>query len=125
LFTISDSSPNYITSIDLSYDDFGGTLTINITVKDTSGIELASNSRTYTGFSTVKDTSKGTNWGIVAAAIIVPLVVLLIPVLLVGQIQQRRNMKAIAKRLSSRLKEEQDRERRLKKHQLQISQKNR
>ncbi|MDE5949930.1 MAG: hypothetical protein K2G54_03570 [Malacoplasma sp.] len=125
LFTISDSSPNYITSIDLSYDDFGGTLTINVTVKDASGLELATNSRTYTGFSTVKDTSKGTNWGIVAAAIIVPLVVLLIPVLLVGQIQQRRNMKAIAKRLSTRLKEEQEREKRLKKHQLLLSQKNR
>ncbi|MDE6562958.1 MAG: hypothetical protein K2J98_01590 [Malacoplasma sp.] len=125
LFTISDSSPNYITSVDLSYDDFGGTLTINIVVKDADGVELARNSRTYTGFSTIKDTSKGTNWGIVAASIIVPLVVLLVPVLLIGQIQQRRNMKAIAKRLSSRLKEEQDREKRLRKHQLQMSQKNR
>lgn len=125
LFTISDSSPNYITTIDLSYDDFGGTLTVNIIVKDAAGTELASNSRTYTGFLTVRDTSKGTNWGIVAAAIIVPLVVLLVPVLLIGQIQQRKNMKAIAKRLSTRLKEEQEREKRLKQQQLQLSQKNR
>ena len=117
LFTISNSSDNYLTSIALNYDDYKGTLDVTVTVTDpTSNTQLATANQSYSGFVVTKDTSKGTNWGIVAAAIVVPFVVLLLPVFLYGYIQNRKDRKAIANRLSVRLQEEQDREKRRRKH---------
>ena len=117
LFSINNSSDNYLTSIALNYDDYKGTLDVTVTVTDpTSNTQLATANQSYSGFVVTKDTSKGTNWGIVAAAIVVPFVVLLLPVFLYGYIQNRKDRKAIANRLSVRLQEEQDREKRRRKH---------
>ena len=117
LFTISNSSDNYLTSIALNYDDYKGTLDVTVSVTDpTSNTQLATANQSYSGFVVTKDTSKGTNWGIVAAAIVVPFVVLLLPVFLYGYIQNRKDRKAIANRLSVRLQEEQDREKRKQRH---------
>ena len=114
LFTISSSSPNYRTNIDLTYNDIGGNLTIKVTVYDSSNNVLSTATQTYTGFKTVVDNSKTTNWTYVAISIVIPVLVLMIPIFSYGFIQQRRDIRAISRKLDSRLKEEQERERRLR-----------
>lgn len=114
LFTISSSSPNYRTNINLTYNDIGGNLTIKVTVYDSSNNVLSTATQTYTGFKTVVDNSKTTNWTYVAISIVIPVLVLMIPIFSYGFIQQRRDIRTISRKLDSRLKEEQERERRLR-----------
>lgn len=114
LFTVNSTSPNYRTNVDLTYNDIGGTLSVKVTVYDSSNHELATSTQTYTGFKTVVDNSKSTNWTYVAISIVVPIIVLLIPVFLYGFIQERKDIKTVSRKLDSRLKEEQERERRMR-----------
>ncbi|BAC44572.1 conserved hypothetical protein [Malacoplasma penetrans HF-2] len=118
LFSISNSSDNYKIKTSYSYDNYTGTLTLNVSVLDpTTNTVLQESSKTYTGFARVIDTSVGTNWAVVAASAIVPMILLIIPVVVFGYIQQRRDMKTIAKKLSTRLQEEQERKRRMQRRQ--------
>ncbi|RXY96114.1 hypothetical protein D8X55_04715 [Malacoplasma penetrans] len=118
LFSITNSSDNYKIETSYSYDNYTGTLTLNVSVLDpTTNTVLQESSKTYTGFARVIDTSVGTNWAVVAASAIVPMVLLIIPVVVFGYIQQRRDMKTIAKKLSTRLQEEQERKRRMQRRQ--------
>lgn len=110
------TSDNLTRNITLTPDDNKGTLIVNIKIDDPkTGDTLVQESRTYSGFVKTIYTDKGTNWGIVIMSIIIPIIVFSIPLFLMGYINNRKDMKKIAGRLSKRLSDEQDRARRRQK----------
>lgn len=97
---------SYVKEVNLVPDDAKGTLNLTVKLLTTTGSEILSSTSLYTQFVKYVPINNGTNWGIVAAAVIVPLVVLLIPIIVLGVVQDLRNKKRIAKKLDNRLNEE-------------------
>lgn len=104
------NADSYYKNVTLTSDDYTGTLIVSVEIIDTSNQnqKIAEESQMYTDFAKFIPEDKKTNWFIVAAAGLVPLVILIVPIILLGLVQSRKNMKKIAKNLNKRLNEEYD-----------------
>lgn len=121
LYSLSNyDSSNWKLSITLEPDDATGMLTVSYKFDSlqSSGYSTSPQTITYSGLKTYVPDNKGTNWGVVAACIIVPLVVFITPIFIFGYVQTRRDMKKIARRLDRRLEEERKKEKRRRNYQL-------
>lgn len=105
LITFSNVSNSYLKKTTLTADDASGTLGVTVSVETSDGTQLASSSQTYTQFQTYIPINEGTQWWVVAVSTIIPIVVLSIPIIVFGIVQERKNMKRIARRLERTLDE--------------------
>lgn len=97
---------SYVKEVDLIPDDAQGLLNVKVRLLTSAGAEILSSSNLYTQFAKFIPKNEGTNWGIVAASVIVPATILLIPIIILGVIEDRKNRQKIAKKLDNRLNEE-------------------
>lgn len=98
----------YSKDVTLIPDDAKGTLVISVMILDKDGNQILEKPATneFLGFTKFIPSDTGTNWGIVAASIIVPAIIFLIPIIVMGVYQERLQMKRISKVLERRLNEE-------------------
>lgn len=98
----------YSKDVILVPDDAKGTLMISVMILDKDGNQILEKPSTneFLGFAKFIPTDTGTNWGIVAASIIIPAIIFIIPIIVIGIYQERIQMRKIAKTLDRRLNEE-------------------
>lgn len=98
----------YSKDVTLVPDDAKGTLMISVMILDKDGNQILEKPSTneFLGFAKFIPTDTGTNWGIVAASIIIPAIIFIIPIIVIGIYQERIQMRKIAKTLDRRLNEE-------------------
>ena len=106
LYNISNNNNNNPVEITLGPDDATGTLLVSITIQDPFSGKTTSSNITYTGMRVFVPTNEGTRWDIVVLSVVIPTVVLLIPILTLGYIQNIKDRRKIAKKLDRRLDEE-------------------
>lgn len=106
LYTISNNNNNNPVEITLGPDDATGTLLVSITIKDPFSGKVTTSDITYTGMRVFIPANEGTRWDIVVLSVIIPAIVLLIPILTLGYIQNIKDRRKIAKKLDRRLDEE-------------------
>lgn len=87
-----------------SYDDIKGTLTITVSLyKDGDNTPVASTQKTYSGFATADIHYTGTNFILIGAAIIIPIILLLSPILYIYLFKNKRDVKKLSKVLDKRI----------------------
>lgn len=106
LYNISNNNNNNPVEITLGPDDATGTLLVSITIQDPFSGKTTSSNITYTGMRVFVPTNEGTRWDIVVLSVVIPTIVLLIPILTLGYIQNIKDRRKIAKKLDRRLDEE-------------------
>ena len=97
LYNISNNNNNNPVEITLGPDDATGTLLVSITIQDPFSGKTTSSNITYTGMRVFVPTNEGTRWDIVVLSVVIPTVVLLIPILTLGYIQNIKDRRKIAK----------------------------
>lgn len=97
---------SYVKEVNLVPDDSKGFLSVNVRLLTSAGAEILSSTNQYTQFAKFIPQNEGTNWGIVVASVLVPTIILMIPIIILGVIQDNRHKKKIAKKLDNRLNEE-------------------
>ncbi|BAC43809.1 hypothetical protein [Malacoplasma penetrans HF-2] len=92
-------------NIQVTYDDIKGTLSLTVSLyKD--GQVVATTTRDYSGFSTSTIVYNGTNALIIIAAVVIPIILLLTPILYISLFKNRRDIKKVSKVLDKRLSEQ-------------------
>lgn len=103
---VSKSVNNLRTETIKTFDDIKGTLTVTVNVYDATGNNIvATTTREYSGFKTNVPQYKGTDWLIVALAVIIPATILIIPILLIVFYFNRKDKIKFSKKLDMRLSE--------------------
>ena len=95
LYNISNNNNNNPVEITLGPDDATGTLLVSITIQDPFSGKTTSSNITYTGMRVFVPTNEGTRWDIVVLSVVIPTVVLLIPILTLGYIQNIKDRRKI------------------------------
>lgn len=90
-----------------SYDDIKGTLTVTISLyKDSdSTTAVASTQRTYSGFLTEDIHYAGTNFILIGASVIIPIILLLSPIIYIYLFKNKRDVKKLSKVLDKRIEQ--------------------
>lgn len=100
---------NLTKKITTEFDDIKGILVVKVQLIDITGSSTtpatAEIERTYTGFKTNVPQYGGTNYYIVVAAILIPFVLLLSPILYILLYKNKKDIKTFAKSLDNRLSE--------------------
>lgn len=90
-----------------SYDDIKGTLTVTVSLyKDSdSTTAVASTQRTYSGFLTEDIHYAGTNFILIGASVIIPIILLLSPIIYIYLFKNKRDVKKLSKVLDKRIEQ--------------------
>ena len=92
--------------ISVNFNDVKGFLEVSVSLMDKKGYEIANGKMLYTGFETNIPKYKGTNWFIFGLSVAIPTILLLIPILVIKFVIDRKRINNVTKRLDSRLTEQ-------------------